>query len=230
MSRLRAVVLFSGGKDSTFALHWAVYNGFNVVALASMIPRRKDSYMFHYPNISLVRFQAEAMELPIIVKETSGEKEREVEDLIGLLKEVKKNFNVNYVITGALASEYQRVRIARASEEVGLKVINPQWHKDPRNYMKFVVDLGIKFILTSVSAEGLDTSFLGKVVDDNLLRKILELSERYGFHPAFEGGEAETFVVDAPLFKKRIVIEEYEIIRDELSYEMLIKKISLKEK
>ena len=70
-------VLYSGGKDSTYALSWAVKKGLKVKTLITMIPEKKDSFMFHVPNIHLTEYQAQAMNLPIIVTPTSGEKEKE---------------------------------------------------------------------------------------------------------------------------------------------------------
>ncbi|MBK6586687.1 MAG: hypothetical protein IPG26_07775 [Coprothermobacter sp.] len=65
---------------------------------------------------------------------------------------------------------------------------------------------GFKVIVTAVAAEGLDSSWLGRQIDQKMLNELKDLNRRYGVHPAFEGGEAETFVLDGPIFKKRIKI------------------------
>ncbi|MEM2046480.1 MAG: 7-cyano-7-deazaguanine synthase, partial [Candidatus Jordarchaeales archaeon] len=88
LSGLKAVVLFSGGKDSSLALLWALNRQLNVEALISMIPSREDSYMFHYPNIHLIDLFAEAVEIPLVKAETSGMKELEVEDLKHLIEKL----------------------------------------------------------------------------------------------------------------------------------------------
>lgn len=77
---------------------------------------------------------------------------------------------------------------------------------DPIEYMTEIIDLGFKVIVTAVAAEGLDSSWLGRQIDQKMLNELKDLNRRYGVHPAFEGGEAETFVLDGPIFKKRIKI------------------------
>ena len=76
--------------------------------------------------------------------------------------------------------------------------------------MMEIISLGFEVIVTAVAAEGLDKSWLGREIDQNMLDDLEELNRRYGVHLAFEGGEAETFVLDGPIFKKRIRILEFE--------------------
>ncbi|HIH71485.1 MAG TPA: diphthine--ammonia ligase, partial [Methanothermobacter thermautotrophicus] len=92
----------------------------------------------------------------------------------------------------------------------GLRSVAPLWHRDPLDYMEEIVDLGFRVMVTAVAAEGLDESWLGRIVDRKMIDELADLSERYGINPAFEGGEAESLVLDGPIFKKRLEILEYE--------------------
>ena len=72
---MRLGVLFSGGKDSTLALHLAAEKE-EVVCLITILSKNKESFMFHTPNIDITALQAEALGLPQITKTTQGEKEK----------------------------------------------------------------------------------------------------------------------------------------------------------
>ena len=85
---MRVAVLATGGKDSTLALYHVLKEGYEVECLATMIPLREDSWMFHYPNIRLIDLFAEAVNIPVVKAETSGVKETEVEDLKRLIEKL----------------------------------------------------------------------------------------------------------------------------------------------
>lgn len=86
---MKVAALVSWGKDSALALFRAMRSGHDVRCLVTMVPRRPDSWMFHYPNIQLTDLFAEASEIPLVKAETEGEKEKELVDLENLLKTVE---------------------------------------------------------------------------------------------------------------------------------------------
>lgn len=204
---MNVAVLFSGGKDSTMALYNALDNGENVSYLLSMKSSNDESYMFHVPNIHLTEMLSQALEIPIIVADTKGVKEEELQDLKREFQKLK-DLGVEAIYTGALYSTYQKSRIEKLGKETGLKVISPYWHVDELEYMREIVDLGFEVIVSGVFAEGLDQSWLGRRIDEKAIEELVVLSEKYYVNIAFEGGEAETLVVDGPIFKKRIDILE----------------------
>ncbi len=226
---MKAAVLFSGGKDSTMAAYKAMEDGWKVEYLLSMHSENPHSYMFHVPNIHLTKLLSQAMGVPLLQAKTPGEKEEELEDLLNALTDLK-NRGVEAVFTGAIHSEYQKSRIDKLCKEVGLESIAPLWHRDPLDYMQEVVDLGFEVIVTSVSAEGLDESWLGRIIDEDLLEELKSLHEKYGLHMAFEGGEAETLVLNGPIFKKKLNILDSENIWEVDSGYMVIKDAELGEK
>lgn len=202
---MRLGVLFSGGKDSTYALYKA--KGKNeIVCLISIISKNPESYMFHTPNINLVDLQAKALELPIIKKVTRGEKEKELKDLKAAIQQAKKKYSIQGIVTGAFASAYQKDRIQKICDKLNLNCINPLWGQEPEKMMRQMIASGFKFMLSSIAALGLDESWLGTVLTDKDIDKLVELNKKYGVHIAFEGGEAESLVVDSPIFKQKIKI------------------------
>ncbi|BDB97288.1 diphthine--ammonia ligase [Saccharolobus caldissimus] len=202
---MKICALYSGGKDSTYALHWAVFKGFDVLCLITLIPKREDSWMFQYPNVNFTKYQAEAMGLKLFTFTTSGEKNLELEDLKRAFLRAKEE-GAKGIVSGALLSDYQRLNISVIAEEVGLKTYTPLWRKNQEEYMRWLVRDGFKFIITSASAYGFPFELLGKIIEAEDVEKIIEASRKFGFNPAFEGGEAETFVTYAPLFKRELKV------------------------
>ncbi len=197
-------VLFSGAKDSTFAIYKAMNMGFNVKSLVTLIPRSDESYMFHHPNIQWTRLQAEALGIPLITKETEGKKEKELEDLKEVLNSIKSG--IDGVVSGALESRYQRVRIDKICRELGLESFSPFWKRSMRDHIEEMIASGFEAIISAVAAEGLDEEWLGRKLDLQVLRDLEKLSRKYGIHKGGEGGEYESFVLDGPIFKKKIKI------------------------
>lgn len=226
---MKSVILYSGGKDSTMAVYEALKNGDEIYALLAMVSRNDESYMFHVPDIHMVDYCSAAMEIPSIDVLTDGIKEEELVDLERMLERLKEK-GVEAVYSGALESEYQKSRIDKICEKLELNSISPLWHKNPIEYMNEIVDLGFEVIITSVSAYGLNEKWLGKTITHESLDELLNLSKKYGIHPAFEGGEAETLVLDAPFYDRKIVIDEADINWhfDNGTYD--IKKAHLEEK
>ena len=226
---MKAAVLFSGGKDSIMATYKAIEQGWKVEYLISMISSNPESYMFHTSNIHMTELAAQAMDIPLSCYNTQGIKEKELDDLKMVLTDLK-NRGVEAIFSGALYSSYQKSRIDKLCLDLSLKSVSPLWHNDPYEYMAELVDLDFKIILVSVSAAGLDESWLGREIDREFLEDLLKIHEKHGVHMAFEGGEAETLVLDCPLFKKRIKIMEMDQVWDGDSGHVNIKKAVLKDK
>ena len=210
---MKVASLFSGGKDSTYATFVAMQRGWDVKYLITLVPERSDSWMFHYPCVELTKLQAKAMGIRHVYMKTSGVKEKELEDLKRALSIVKDE--IEGVVCGAVASEYQKHRIDMVCEELGLRSFAPLWHKDPEKLLMEEVNLGFEIMLTSVSCDGLSKEWVGKVLDQKSVKRLLELSKKYRFNPAGEGGEFESFVLNCPIFNRRIEFPEFEVVWDD---------------
>lgn len=224
--RMRVAALCSGGKDSAYALWLALKRKHEVAQIVAMIPKREDSWMFHYPNIELIDLFAECVDLPVMRAETSGQREQELEDL----KRALRGLDIRGVVSGAVASNYQRSRIDRICQELGLAHIAPLWGREPEGLLREMLGAGFDVIITSASAYGFDESWLGRKLDEEALRDLMELSRKYEVSPIGEGGEYESLVLDAPFFRKRIeIVESKRIWRGDSGY-LLVKKARLVEK
>jgi diphthine-ammonia ligase len=225
---MNLAVLFSGGKDSTFALNWALKQGHKVSCIITLIPERNDSYMFQVPNVELTTFHAEALGIPLLQGKTSGVKEKELEDLEKIIAVAKEKFKIEGVVAGALASDYQKDRVVKICKELDLECFAPYWHHDPEEYLKEIIAAGFKVVITSISAEGLTEDLLGKELNLEMVEKLKKISSKTKFHLGFEGGEAETIVLDGPIFKKRLEIVESENVMESRNSGFLrIKKMRL---
>ncbi|MBI4399151.1 diphthine--ammonia ligase [Candidatus Micrarchaeota archaeon] len=195
---MKVACLFSGGKDSTYSIAWALNQGWEVYTLISILPM-ENSYMFHHPNVNWCNLQAEAMQLPLIFGKSHGDKTQEIEDLKSLLSSLK----IDGIVSGAIASEYQKEQLDRITYELGIKNFAPLWHKKQEKLLEEMIEQGFEFIITAVSAEGLDEKWLGRLID---MQAYNELRKIKGINIVFEGGEAETFVLNSPIFNKKIKI------------------------
>ena len=224
---MRVAVLFSGGKDSTFSAYRAVQQGREIACLIAMKSANPASYMFHVPNIDIVKLQSRAIGVPLIFKKTAGIKEEELKDLKGALMAAKRLYKIKGVVTGAIASEYQRYRIEAVCVDLGLKTIAPLWHLDPERYLMELIREGFEVVMSSVASDGFDPSWLGRKLDMFMLDDLKKLRDKYGMHLSGEGGEYETLVLDGPIFKKKIVIQKADKIWKGDSGFYIVKKAKL---
>ena len=223
MKKQKAAVLFSGGKDSCLALHMAKLKGYDIRFLLSILPENKDSWMFHKPDLRLLKKQAEMLGIKLVIVKSKGEKEKELEDLRKLIEKVEEEVEV--IVAGGIASSYQGKRVKKVCNEKGKKFYAPLWDYKGEKVWKELLDEGFKVILTKVSCEGLDARWLGKVVDKKSLEELKKESKKYGFRIDFEGGEAETAVLYMHGFKREIEID-YEVEKEgEYRYLLEINKI-----
>ncbi|XP_048342176.1 diphthine--ammonia ligase isoform X2 [Sphaerodactylus townsendi] len=204
--------------------------GHEIVALANLRPAENkegtdelDSYMYQTVGHHAIELYSEAMGLPLYrhtIKGTSVDIGRtytkcegdEVEDLYQLLKLVKDKEDVEGVSVGAILSDYQRVRVEDVCKRLTLQPLAYLWRRDQEMLLKEMISSNIEAIIIKVAAFGLDPDkHLGKTLDE-MEPYLLELSKNYGVHICGEGGEYETFTLDCPLFKKKIVVDSTEVI------------------
>lgn len=199
---MKVAALFSGGKDSTYAVRLAQMWGWDITSLVTIRPAATDSHMFHVPNLHVTPLLAEALGLPLTTVDTHGREEEEVE----AMKEALEPLDIDGVVSGAVASEYQRTRIERVCHELGIKSFTPLWHKAGETLVADMIHAGMDIRIVGCFAEGLDERWLGRRLDIVALGEIKALNARRRIHVSGEGGEYESLVVDAPWFSKRVDI------------------------
>ena len=201
--------LFSGGKDSTFSLYLAKQWGLTIKCLLTLIPHSEDSYLFHYPNTWITKIQSQVLQIPIITKKIySSSIDEEYKELDHLIEKAKDEFHLNGIVHGGISSNFQKNKFYNICKKHSLKLISPLWQIDQYDYMNKLLTNNFTIQIIGVSAMGLDASWLGTNITPINLQNLILLSKKYGFNISFEGGEAETLVLDCPLFRKRLEIRK----------------------
>ena len=227
---MKLAALVSGGKDGLYAAYLAGKSeGDMVAAIVAIKSLNPESYMYHVPNIDLVRLQAESMQIPLIFKETIGKKEEELSDLLDALAEAKAEYGVEGVVSGAIYSNYQKERVDRICDELGLLSLAPLWKRNPKELWNEMFGAGFEVMIAAGAAYGLTEEWLGRRVDQGVFNELCDLHGTCYVCTGGEGGEFETFVTNCPLFKERVVVVESRKVWDEptMSGQLVIEKARL---
>ena len=212
---MKLAALFSGGKDSTYSIYKVKQMGHDVKCLVTVFPKSSDSQLLHFPAIELTKLQSKTLKISQITSTLdSNELAEEMDTLKILLKRAKQDFQIEGLVHGGISSEFQKKHFEKICKENDLKIITPLWKINAKEYMNELIVSNFKFILTSVSSDGLDEKWLGKIISAHDILQLNKLSDKYGFNLNFEGGEAETFVVDCPLYSHPININKSKTIWD----------------
>lgn len=204
---LNLAALFSGGKDSTFAIYKEKQKGNNITCAVTIFPESDESTFLHYPNIHVTKLQAKSMNIPHLFSQTnSNDVETEMQEIQKLLAQAKKDYTIEGLVHGGILSKFQKERFEKISSKLNLKIFSPLWQINQKEYLKDLIEAKFRFIITSVSSAGLDESWLGKEITIQDVEKLDKLATKHGFNLSFEGGEAETLVLDCPLFSSPIKI------------------------
>lgn len=206
--------------------------GWSVEALVTVHITSDDSMMFQLPNTSLAGLQAASMGVPWLPVLSEGIENAEIDDLEAAIRgesEVESAYtrvkadsqsidfpsdlelvegalDIDALVVGALRSDYQKTRIERMCERLGLISYCPLWHHSPEDHMDSLVEHGFDVRLVSVSTEGLGEEWLGARIDKANLSDLVAAASKYRFNLDGEGGEFETIVVAAPHMPQRIDI------------------------
>jgi uncharacterized protein (TIGR00290 family) len=200
---LRAVVSWSGGKDSCLACYKAASNGFKIKCLLNIITK-ESRVISHGLDSNLIAAQAEAIEIPIIKRETTWETYEKTfkETLI----ELKKNMHIEYAIFGDIHVQEHLDWVRRVCNEVGIVAVEPLWGLGCEAILTDFVNAGFEAILVNVRADIFGKEWLGRKIDRSLIEDLKKLQKSRYFDLCGEFGEYHTLVVDGPIFTKRLKI------------------------
>ena len=227
---MKLACLFSGGKDSTYAIHLVKKQGHEVTCLLSVFPKSDESHLLHHPNLKWTKLQSESMNIPqLTIHSNADETSDELIVIEKLLQNAKDNFQIDGLVHGGIKSKFQKEKFETLCLKLNLVCIAPLWEMDPKKYMNELIDSNFDFMMITVSSDGLDDQWLGKLILKSDIAILNNLSDKFGFNLNFEGGEAETFVIDCPLFSNPIKVNEFtknwdgyrgrfEIVDAELNY------------
>lgn len=124
------------------------------------------------------------------------------------LERLRASEPIDGLVVGALRSDYQKTRVERMCERLGIRSFTPVWHHDGSEHMRDLIAHGHKLILTSVTTDGLGEDWVGTHLDADRLQSLEQLAAEYRFNVDGEGGEYETAVLAAPWMKQSIVVNQ----------------------
>ncbi len=212
---MKLASFFSGGKDSVYSINVAKENGHEINCLLTVLSNSEESHLLHHPNLNWTNLQSQSMNIEqLTISSFSDNTDDELDLFEKLIYNAKKKFQIDGIVHGGIKSKFQKNNFEKICQKLDLKLFSPLWEKDPYLYMEELIQKKFEFIISSVSSDGLDEKWLGKNISSNDVHTLKSLSEKFGFNLNFEGGEAETFVVNCPLFTKMIKINQYEKIWD----------------
>jgi len=212
---MKLAALFSGGKDSTYSIYLAKQQGHDVKCMLSVFPKSDESHLLHHPNMTWTSLQSESMKIPqITIESSSDETSTELELIEKILVRAQNEYNIEGIVHGGIKSNFQKNNFENLCKKLNLRSFAPLWESEPKQYLDDLISSDFVFVITSVSSGGLDDSWLGKKIGVEEIKELEHLSEKFGFNLNFEGGEAETFVLNCPLFSYPI-----EILKEEKSWD-----------
>lgn len=203
MAKMQVIASWSGGKDSCLACYRALQRGYQVKHLLNFISKKYKRSCFHGLNTKLLHLQADLLGIPLLLKPTDTgmhSYEQAFKQAVGALK--KKG--MKGMVFGDVYVRGHRNWVERVSEELGIRALEPLWGQAPEKIVQDFIRLGFKAIIVSAQAKKLGKEFIGRYVDEALLRDL----KRKKICPCGEGGEFHTFVTEGPLFKKKIAITQ----------------------
>ncbi len=230
IKNINVAALLSTGKDSLYSAYLMQKQGYDIKCFITIDSKNKDSFMFHTPTIKIAKLISKITNIPLLIVKTKGEKEKELIDLEKAVKKSIKNYKIEGVISGALYSNYQRERIERITEKLGIRSFSPLWHINQSEYLKVLIKNNFKFIITKIACYGLSEKWLGKEINEKDINELIKLEKKYGINVAGEGGEYETLLIDAPFFEKKVNVEFEKVMQNEFTGEIKIKKVELVKK
>ncbi len=219
---MRLGVLFSGGKDSTYAAWLAKKAGYQIECLIALKSTNPDSFMFHTPGLEMAEKQAELMKIPLVKQETAGEKEIELEDLERAVKKAIKKHHIEGLVTGAVESVYQSTRIQKICNKFGIECFNPLWQKNQFELLEELLKNKFEVIISGVAAMPFDKKWIGRRIDEKFIEDMKKIYSQYKVNPAGEGGEFETLVVNSPMFREKLKLNIKDVVGEGNSWRIVL--------
>jgi len=225
---VKVACLWSGGKDSAYACYLTSKMGFKIKRIVTFYPQNPESMLFHVPNVKWTALQAESIGLPQDLVTTPQNSEHKV--IEQTLSQLKRYHGIEGIVSGVMASNYQRKILQEICDKVGLELITPLWGLNPLDVLQRILNEKFKVLIVGVYAEGFSSQWLGKEIDEAFMEHLKRLIKTWSIHPCGEGGEYETFVTDAPCFKRKIKVLNYRITWHRNWGEMIILNAELADK
>ena len=215
-SKPRALIAWSSGKDSAWALHDIRGDGsYDIVAALTTVTGDAGCVTVHGVPEDLLHAQLEAAGLPSIVVRIPDPCPNEVyaRAMADALDNAKAQ-GVTHVVFGDLfLADLRAWREARLAE-IGMSAVFPLWQRPTQALAREMITAGVVAHLATVDLGKLPRSFAGRAFDTTLLADLPA-----GVDPCGENGEFHSFVSAGPMFTHPIAVALGETsVRDGFAY------------
>lgn len=209
-------ILYSGGKDSTFAIQYAKEKNWNIKYLISVKPTRKDCFLFHYATIEQTKDLAEMLQIPqfyLKCKVSGAIKEANI--IRDVVERNQKRMKIDAVVLGGTGLQETQIKsLQNALRSLKVEAFASHSGEEHDLVIEEMLKRGYEVMITQIASDGLK-DWLGKKITRENFPQLKRDSVKYGFHIGFEGGYADTLVTDCPIFSKKLIIEDMSIIFDD---------------
>ncbi|MEM2089991.1 MAG: diphthine--ammonia ligase [Candidatus Pacearchaeota archaeon] len=225
---MKVAILFSGGKDSVYAIEYAMQRGWRIKYLLSFKPSRTDCYLFHFAGVEVTPKIANAIGLKHIYAACDvADPEKEAE----LVRKIVSKNRVDALILGGVGLQETQLRaLQHALMPLRIEVFASHAGYDHEEIMQEMIKKGYDIRISQFAVEGLGMEWLGKKLDEQAFEDLKTRAQKFGFHVGGEGGHYDTIVLDGPIFKKKLHIEAEKVEESEYSGYIKIKNAELIEK
>ena len=187
---MNGAALFSGGKDSLYALHLAEKQGVEVEHLITLLPTLPWPSP-HAENIDALKLLAQSMDKQLTIIDFKRE---------GAFVEVLKNLAVDALVAGDINVEAHLMGLEDVCGKVGLELLEPIYGRNTFELFNEIFGLGFKALITGVNLTCLDEEWLGFVISEKTGAEFLQ--KIGSADPLGENGEFHTLVLECPLYTK----------------------------
>jgi len=226
---MKVAVMFSGGKDSTFAIDYALEKGWKIDYLLSVKPTRTDCFLFHFATVEQTPELAKILGVKHILTSCNiADPEKEAE----IVKNIVIKNPVDAVVLGGTGLQETQIRsIQKALLPHGIEVFAAHAGQDHDIVMKEMIKKGYKFMITQIASDGLNKDWIGRVLDEKNMNELFARSIKYGFHCGGEGGYYDTLVIDGPIFNSRLeVLESHKVMESNCEGHLIVDKLQIVKK
>ncbi len=209
MTKTPAYFNWSGGKDSTLALHKILEEGkYDVKYLLTTANQDHQRVAMHGVRLELMQQQAESLGIPLMIIEySSSATMEEYENAMSKGIQPILDAGIRTAIFGDIFLEDLKEYRIKKLQEIGVEAVFPLWKRDTTELIQEFIDLGYKTILVCTDNSKLDDSFIGKTIDKELIARLPE-----NVDPCGENGEFHTFAYAGPIFKNEVKFEIGEVV------------------
>ena len=212
---MKVAVMYSGGKDSSNAIDYCKDKNWEITHLISIKPNRTDCYLYHFATVELTQEMAKILGVKHIYANCNvADPVQEAKIVENIVCDILKDVKIDAVVLGGVGlQETQLKSLQKVLLPHKVEVFATHAGHDQEEVLLDMLNKGYKMIISAVASDGLQ-KWLGKEITLDNFKALKSDAVKYGFDLLGEGGYYDTFVYDAPIFNKKLVIDDFSCIYD----------------